>query len=188
MAINFDNSNAGVITLKPGASGTLTLVLPIADGTSGQFLKTDGAGTLSFGNGSVGANAVVTGLIETTTITATALTATATYDVITQTVLYVTGSATNNWTLNVRGSGTTTLNSLMAINQTITLAVMVTNGATPFYQSATQIDGVAQSPKWLNAVAPSAGNANSIDVYTLTITKTSTTPTYNIIASQTRYA
>lgn len=188
MAINFDNSNAGVITLKPGVSGTLTLVLPIADGTSGQFLKTDGSGTLSFAAGSIGANAVVTGLIETTTITGTALTATATYDVITQTVLYVTANAANNWTLNVRGNGSTTLNSLMAINQTITLALMVTNGATPFFQSATQIDGVAQTPKWLNAVAPSAGNASSIDLYTLTITKTAATPTYVIFASQTRYA
>jgi hypothetical protein len=187
MAINFDNSNAGVITLKPAASGTLTLVLPSADGTTGQFLKTDGVGNLSFGSGSIGANAVVTGLIETTTVTGTALTATATYDVITQTVLYVTGNATNNWTLNVRGNSTTTLNTLVAVNQTITLALMVTNGATPFFQSATQIDGVAQTVKWLNAVAPSAGNASSIDLYTLTITKTAAS-TYTIVGSQTRYA
>lgn len=187
MAINFDNSNAGVITLKPGASGTLTLVLPIADGTSGQFLKTDGAGTLSFANGSIGANAVVTGLIETTTITGTALTATANYDVITQTVLLVTANAANNWTLNVRGNGATTLNTLMAVGNTITLAVMATQGVTPFFQSATQIDGVAQTVKWLNGVAPSAGNASSIDLYTLTITKTAAS-TYTIFGSQTKYA
>jgi hypothetical protein len=187
MAINFDNSNAGVVTLKPGVSGAVAFALPIADGTNGQFIKTDGAGTLSFGAGSVGANAVVTGLIETTTVTATALTATATYDVITQTVLYVTGNATNNWTLNVRGNSGTTLNTLMAINQTITLVVMATNGATAFFQSATQIDGVAQAPKWLNGVAPSAGNINSIDLYTLTIVKTAAS-TYTIFGSQTKYA
>ena len=133
-------------------------------------------------------NAVVTGLIETTRITATPLTATATYDVITQTVLLVTANATNNWTLNVRGSNTATLNSLMVANNTITLAVMATNGATPFFQSATQIDGNVQTVKWLNGVAPSAGNANSIDVYTLTIVKTSATPAYTIVGSQTRYA
>lgn len=133
-------------------------------------------------------NAVVTGLIEDTKITGTALTATATYDVITQTVLLVTANATNNWTLNVRGSNTTTLNSLMVANNTITLALMATNGATPFFQSGTQIDGVGQTVRWLNGVAPSAGNANSIDVYTLTIIKTSATPTYTIVGSQTRYA
>lgn len=187
MAINFDNSNAGVITLKPGVSGTVTFALPIADGTAGQFIRTDGAGTLSFGAGSIGANAVVLGLIETTTITATPFTATQTYDVITQTVLLITGNATNNWTLNVRGNGATTLNTLMAVGQTITLAVMATQGAVAYFQSGTQIDGVAQAPKWLNGVAPSAGNINSIDLYTLTITKTAVS-TYTIFGSQTKYA
>ena len=32
----------------PNIAGTVSLTLPSADGTSGQFLKTDGAGTLSF--------------------------------------------------------------------------------------------------------------------------------------------
>lgn len=187
MAINFDNSNAGVITLKPATSGTLTLVLPSADGTANQFIKTDGVGNLSFGAGSVGTNAVVTGLIETTTVTSTAFTATQTYDVMTQTVLLVTANAINNFTLNVRGNASTTFNTLVGVGQTITLAVMITNGASPFFLQATQIDGVAQTVKFLNAVPPSAGNANSIDLYTLTIVKTAAS-TYTIFGSQTRYA
>lgn len=48
MAIQFDNSNAGTITLKPATSGSPTLTLPSADGTSGQALTTDGAGQLTF--------------------------------------------------------------------------------------------------------------------------------------------
>ena len=48
MAIQFDNTNTGVVTLKPAASGTLTLTLPSADGTANQVIATDGSGNLSF--------------------------------------------------------------------------------------------------------------------------------------------
>jgi VCBS repeat-containing protein len=48
MAIQFDNTNTGVATLKPATSGTLTLTLPSADGTTGQAITTDGAGQLAF--------------------------------------------------------------------------------------------------------------------------------------------
>jgi hypothetical protein len=48
MAIQFDNTNTGVATLKPATSGTVTLTLPVADGTTGQALTTNGAGQLAF--------------------------------------------------------------------------------------------------------------------------------------------
>ena len=48
MAIQFDNTNTGTVTLKPATSGTVSFTLPNADGTSGQVLQTDGSGALSF--------------------------------------------------------------------------------------------------------------------------------------------
>lgn len=48
MAIQFDNTNTGVATLKPAASGTLSLTLPSADGSANQVMATDGSGNLSF--------------------------------------------------------------------------------------------------------------------------------------------
>lgn len=48
MAIQFNNTNTGTITLSPPSSGTVALTLPSADGTSGQVLQTNGSGTLSF--------------------------------------------------------------------------------------------------------------------------------------------
>lgn len=60
MAINFDHTGAGSVTLKSPTSGTTSLILPTADGTSGQVLQTNGSGQLSFttvsggGGGSVG--------------------------------------------------------------------------------------------------------------------------------------
>jgi hypothetical protein len=48
MAIQFDNTNTGVATLKPATTGTIALTLPSADGTSGQALTTNGSGQLAF--------------------------------------------------------------------------------------------------------------------------------------------
>lgn len=52
MAIQFDNTNTGVATLKPAASGSVELVLPSTDGSGGYALATDGSGNLSFVDGS----------------------------------------------------------------------------------------------------------------------------------------
>lgn len=58
MAIQFDNTNTGTVTLKPPASGSVALVLPSADGTSGQVISTDGSGNLSFVTAGGGASAL----------------------------------------------------------------------------------------------------------------------------------
>jgi len=62
MAIQFDNTNTGTVTLKPPASGSVALVLPSADGTSGQVIATDGSGNLSFTT--AGGNSTTKGLYE----------------------------------------------------------------------------------------------------------------------------
>lgn len=55
MAIQFDNTNTGTVTLAPASSGTVSFTLPSADGTSGQVLQTDGSGALSFATAAAGA-------------------------------------------------------------------------------------------------------------------------------------
>lgn len=124
---------------------------------------------------------------ETTTVSATAATGTINYDVATQSVLYYTSNASANWTLNIRGSATATLNSLMATGQTITVTFMATQGATAYYNSAVTIDGSAVTPKWQSGITPNAGNANSVDTYTYAIIKTGSAA-FTVLASQTRYA
>jgi hypothetical protein len=69
MAIQFDNSNTGVVTLRPATSGTVTLTLPSADGTNGQALTTNGSGQLAFttvGGAEADTLATVTGRGATT--------------------------------------------------------------------------------------------------------------------------
>ena len=124
---------------------------------------------------------------ERTTISATAAGSTVQFDVKTQGVLYYTTNSTGNWTLNVRGDGSTTLNSLMTTGDALTVVFLATNGATPYYGSALTIDGNAVTPKFQNGVAFSAGNASSIDIYTYTIIKTASA-TFTVLAGQTKFA
>jgi len=124
---------------------------------------------------------------EPTTVTATAATGTINYDVATQSIVYYTTAATANWTINLRASSAATLNSLMSIGQTITVTFMATQGATPYYNSALTIDGTSVTPKWQGGVAPTAGNASSIDSYTYAILKTASA-TFTVLASITKFA
>ena len=132
-------------------------------------------------------NFSVTGLIENTNVVASAATGTINVDVKTSAVWYYTVNATANFTLNVRGNSSTSLNTVMANSQSLTITFLNTNGTSAFYPTVYQIDGVAVTPKWVGGTAPTAGNASSIDSYTLTIIKTASA-TYTVIAAQTKFA
>ena len=129
----------------------------------------------------------VISILETATISATAATGTINFDVLTQAVLYYTTNASANWTLNVRGSSGATLNSVMAIGQSLSVSFLVTQGATAYYNSAVTIDGVSVTPKWQGGTAPASGNASGVDIYTYAIVKTASA-TFTVFASQTKFA
>lgn len=126
-------------------------------------------------------------VLEGATISATAATGTINYDTTTQAVLYYTSNASANWTVNFRGSSGTSLNTLMATGESMTLAFLVTQGSTAYYNSAVQVDGSSVTPKWQGGTAPSAGNASSVDVYMYTIVKTGSAA-FTVFASQTKFA
>lgn len=125
--------------------------------------------------------------IEKTSVFANAANGTINFDILSQAVLYYTSNSSGNWTLNVRGSQAATLDSIMAVGESMTLAFMVTNGGTAYYQTGFQIDGSPVTPKWAGGSAPTTGNASSIDVYTITIIKTAGA-TFTALASQSRFA
>jgi len=125
--------------------------------------------------------------MEVATVSATAATGTVNFDVRTQSVLYYTSNASGNWTLNVRASSTVSLDTMMSTGQSVTIAFLVTQGSTAYYQSAFQVDGSSVTPKWQGGSAPTAGNASSVDVYAITIVKTGSA-TFTAFASQTKFA
>ena len=75
----------------------------------------------------------------------------------------------------------------MNTNDSMTAAFLVTNGGTPYYNSAVQVDGSGVTPEWQGGAAPTAGNASSVDIYTYTIIKTGDA-TFTVFAAQTQFA
>lgn len=119
---------------------------------------------------------------EKMTISATAATGTINYDALTQAVLYYTTNASANWTVNVRGNGSNTLNSIMSTGESLTVVFLVTQGSTAYYNSAFQVDGSSVTPKYLGGSAPTAGTTSGIDAYTYSIIKTGDA-TFTVLAS-----
>ena len=183
-------ANATAIELGHATDTTLARVSAGVVSIEGVNVVTT-ASTDTLTNKTLTSPVVNTGILkspeERLTVSATAATGTVNYDVLTQGVLYYTTSASANWTLNVRGDGSTTLNDSLATGDSITIVFLVTQGATAYYSSALTIDGNAVTPKFQNGTAFAAGNASSIDIYTYTIIKTAST-TFTVLAGQTRFA
>jgi hypothetical protein len=123
---------------------------------------------------------------EVVTVSATAATGTVNFDVSTQSVLYYTTNASANWTLNIRGNSSTTLNSIMATGQSLTVVFLVTQGITAYYASSLTIDGSAVTPKYQGGTAWTFGNPSGIDGYTYTIIKTGSAA-FTVLAAQTQF-
>jgi hypothetical protein len=176
-------------------------IVSTADNTNELILQTNGtnalsidssqnvsfAQTLALGVSNTLMELTLSAAAETVTIAATAATGTVNFDVSTQSILYYTSNASANWTLNIRGSSSVALNSIMSTGQSVTITHLVTQGGTAYYNSALTVDGSSVTPKWSGGTAPSAGNANSVDVYTYTLIKTGSAA-FTVLASQTQYA
>lgn len=176
---------ASTITAKGDlvvGSGNKTYV-HLEKGTNSQFLTVDSSASasgLSWSNTLT--NGILKAPLEQWNIAATVP---GTLNATTASAWYFTSNTTANWTLNV-----TNVAALLSVGQTITVSAAVTNGTTAYYQSALQIEGTAQTVKWNNGLTPSTtgGSASAIDVYTFTILKTATTPTYVVFGSKTKFA
>jgi hypothetical protein len=177
-------ATANQTTVTQG-NGIVTIGLASSPSVSGNIT---GGNILVTAALSVGGNITSHAILETATITATAPPAPTNFDIVTQAVQYYTANATANVTLNFRGSSTITANTLLAVGQSTTVALLWTNGASAFYPNLIQIDGSNVTPKWQGGTAVSGGNPSAVDVYSFTIIKTAATPTYVVLGSQTKFA
>ena len=173
----------GVATFL-GTPSSANLASAVTDETGSGALVFATAPTLT---SAVAVNPVLRGPEERWSVSATAASSTVNLDILTSGILYYTSDASGNWTLNIRGDGSNTLNDSLATNDSITVVFFATNGTTPYYQTSFTIDGSAVTPKWQNGTAPSAGNANSIDIYSYTIVKTGNAA-FTAFGSQTKFA
>jgi hypothetical protein len=153
----------------------------VAPGTATTFTATQ-----TFTGSTSSIAAIFQDAAEVTTLSATAATGTIQYDVTTQSVLYYTSNASANWTVNIRGNATTSLDTLMTTGQAVTIVFLVTQGATAYYNSAVTIDGSSVTPKWQGGFAPTFGNASSVDAYSYSIVKTGSAA-FTVFAAQTQF-
>ena len=171
------------IAVASGGTGSSTLAgagIPVVSANN-TF-----TGTQTFTGSTTVLGAVFQDAAEVSTVSATAATGTINYDVTTQSVLYYTTDASANWTVNIRGNGTTSLNTLMSTGQALTVVFLVTQGATAYYNNAFTIDGSSVTPKYQGGTAWSSGNASGIDAYSYTIVKTGSAA-FTVFAAQTQF-
>ena len=207
--VNLTSQVTGTLPVANGGTGTtsatfvnlaanVTGTLPVANGGTGATTLAGAnipvvnaantfTGTQTFSGTASSQAIVLSDAAEVTTVSATAATGTINYDITTQSVLYYTSNASANWTVNFRGSSGTSLDALMSTGQSMTVAFLVTQGVTAYYNSAVQVDGTTfgVTTRWLGG-APVAGNVSGIDSYRYLIIKTGSA-TFTVLASNTQF-
>jgi hypothetical protein len=157
----YDNGSNEVILPISGKEGSFYSVSDAAstpiftyNGSVNNILTTDGTTTswqpaLS--------SPVLISPEERWTVSATSAGSTVNFNADTQGGLYYTAASTGNWTLNVRGSASTTLGAKLAIGDSLKISFIASN-TTAYYMTTFRIDGGYQPVIWSGGTAPSAGN------------------------------
>lgn len=102
-------------------------------------------------------------------------------------VHHFTTQETTTSTPNIRVDGSTTLDSAMAVGDTVSITIITTADAVGYSDNIT-IDGGAVTEKWVGGSAPTTGGATgSLDIYALQIIKTGSA-TFTVIANLTNAA
>ena len=193
--VRFSGSTSGTTTILSSATaGTSVLTLPVATDTLVGVATTDTLTnktltsptlTTPATTGGTLKDSVIRGLEEDINVVAAAATGTINFEFDTASIWYYTTNATANHTLNFRYSSSVSLDTALAVGDSITAVWLNTNGATAYYPSAITIDGNAVTPKVPAAIT--AGNASSIDAYSFTIIKTASA-TFTVLETQTKFA
>lgn len=110
------------------------------------------------------------------------------FDCLTQAIQYFTSNTSANWTQNFRGDGSNTLNSQLAVGESITVTVLATQSTTGYLPTTIQVDGTTTgvTTKYLGGTAWTA-DASCINAFTFTIIKTADA-TFTVLASKSKYA
>jgi len=195
---NLTSFTSGGAVYATSTSALTTGTLPIASGGTGattlagaNIAVTNATNTFTatqtFSGTTATASIKTNNITEVANIVGTAPTATTNFYVNSGAVQYYTANNANNWTINFSFSSGTTLNTAMAVGDSISCTLVVTNSTTAYYPSAFTIDGTSVTPKWQGGTAPTSGDASALDSYTFVIIKTASA-TYTVLASVTKFA
>jgi hypothetical protein len=190
-------SSEGTIALASNTSGTCSILM--GDGSTGtdfyrgyvqysnasdamlfatsvtERLRITSTGGFHFTNGE---------LIERAKVTAGKLSDNTNIDLENGMVHLFTTQETTTSTPNIRINSSTSLNSVMAIGEMISVT-LITTAAAGAYSAQLTIDGGAVTENWTGGSAPSDGGSSGVDIHAYTIIKTADA-TFTVIATQTK--
>ena len=179
-------SLSGNIVANNGTFTSLNVTSPITSLSASSFLSN--SATFFGTTGSFGVT--LQNAIETANIIPVACNTANTVYLNTGGVQYFTVAATSNWSQNITFSPQTTLNSVLAVGQVATIAVLTTQGGSAYYMSSNlTVDGSSTNitSYWQGGSPPTKGNASGVDIYTYTVLKTSSAPSYLVLQSLTQF-
>lgn len=160
-------------------------------------LKDSGITSAKLGSGLSLTDPTLTGttkveeILEAVSISGTAPASTEQFDVKDGAVHFHNVNTANAFNVNIRGDSSTTLNSMMAIGQSLTIALLVRCNNTAHFPGTITIDTtgmITGGVRWFGNVAPSAStvSSGSVMVYSFTIIKTAAN-TYTVLGSESRF-
>lgn len=126
-----------------------------------------------------------TPLMEKAYVYGSTVNSTTNIDALRSGVHVFTSAGTGNWTHNLRGDSSNTLNSILGIGQVTIITVITGLGLTSGYTTSLNIDGSSQTVNWTNGVQPIPKSQTSgFDMYTYTVIKTADA-TFTVLGSNT---
>jgi hypothetical protein len=120
---------------------------------------------------------------EKVNLDASPSTGTENFNLLDSAIIYKTANASSNFTINLRGNVSTTLDSIMSNGQSLTCTFLNTNGANTYYANVIQVDGNTITPKWIVNGTPTSGTLSGIDSYTFNVIKTASS-TFTVLGSK----
>ena len=196
------SGNAGGLTGTPditvrnitGVGATFTGVLTYEDVTNvdslGIVTARTGIKVLAGGANIVGVTTAASGvdlngtLREKVNVTAGKLSDNLNIDLANGMVHLFTTAESTTAVPNIRVDGSTSLNSVMAIGESVVVTLVTTANASA-YSAQMTIDGGAQTERWIGGSAPSGGGSAGVDIHTFTIIKTADA-TFTVIANHSK--
>ena len=112
-----------------------------------------------------------------------------TIDILNAGIHFFETSSSASCSLNFVGDGINTFDELTEVGKSITGVVLLTSGSTTARPTSILIDGTVTDVKWFGGVSfPDGSGGDAIDSYTITIIKRTETPTYTVLASQSKFS
>lgn len=169
------------------ANEVYTDKLQVGDGTSEDSVMAVYGGSY-FSNTIIFAGPVHTrGILETANVNSIVLTGNVNINILDGVVYYFTQPASSTWTFNLRGNANTTVDSMLSVGESLTVAFGCTQGPQGYVSDKILVDNVYVYPKWQGGSTPTSGSNSGVDMYSFTLIKTSSMQ-YSAFASQTRFA